>query len=184
MHESNVDGKGKQGYNKENNGGENYDDSQAERHRENWDRSNQSNSKGHRFGKEGWKEDKAEFIKRHHSVSKEKVIIETDVKGKIFAYTQAKPDGSSAYKAVEYLNNIGVKTICCDGIMVSNDGKTTTTHPEAVTAPDGTIYINKYSNIKPEGIAVHEGTPHYTILKKQNKNTLKFYLKLVILKNR
>ncbi len=164
-----VDGKTSTGYNNNdednfNIGGKTNDEVNTRRHRE--DRNRQDTSDRERQGtrKDSWTEDKAGFIRRTKETGKsgrQRVIVETEKGGTVFAYTPAEPDNSPAYKAVSYLNDLGIKTVYCDGVMESNDGTVTSTHPEAATGPDGTIYVNKKSSIAPEGVAVHEGTHHY-----------------------
>ncbi len=126
------------------------------------DRRNQSLSEATRGSKDSWPEDKAEFVSRsksYQSAGKQKVVVEND--SSAFAYFPADPNNSVSYKAVRYLQGLGIKVVYCDGGMESNKDGKTSTHPEAVTAPDGTVYINKHSALSAIAIAVHEGTHHF-----------------------
>ena len=182
---TNIDGKTRTGYNNtsEDNfdiGGKTNDEVNTRRHRE--DRNRQDTSDRGRQGtrKDSWAEDKAGFIRRTKETGKsgrQRVIVETEKGKTVFAYTPAEPDNSPAYKAVSYLNDLGIKAVYCDGVMESNDGTVTYTHPEAATGPDGTIYVNKNSSISSEGIAVHEGTHHYERAKSEEYVALKTVIK-------
>ncbi len=171
-----IDPKAQSGYNNnttvnQNNGGnEDVKTSDQGRFGENGNRSNQSDQGSRTSIKEHRPESQGSFIRRTRNETRNGRQKLVEFSGdKTFAYFPAEPDGSQAYRATEYLNGIGVKAIYCDGIMESNDGTTTSTHPEAVTAPDGTIYISNQSGLVAKAIVSHEAVHH-----NQRKNSKAF----------
>ena len=121
-------------------------------------RGNQNYSGTAAESKDSWTEDKAEFIRRakeYRRDGKQKVIVDTEKAG--FAYVPAEADNSVAYKAVRFLQGLGIDAIYCDGGMESNSKGKTETHPEAVTGPDGKVYINKHSSLSAIALAVYKG---------------------------
>lgn len=129
-------------------------------------RSDTSNERTTGVRKESWRENQARFLERAKNEGKQ--IVKSSSGDLIFIYKPAKPDGSKMFKVVTALNNIGIKTVYCDGTMESNRNNITQTHPEATTGPNGIIYFNKKSGIDPSGIAIHEGT-HYFEKKSANE---------------
>ena len=71
----------------------------------------------------------------------------------VTGYADPNTESGKAYKA---LRSIGVKVVYCDGTVYRNDGKITTTTNEAVTTPDGTVYISSNATLHGVGIALHE----------------------------
>lgn len=71
----------------------------------------------------------------------------------VAGYVNPNTESGKAYKA---LRSIGVKVVYCDGTVYRNDGKITTTTNEAVTTPDGTVYISSNATLHGVGIVLHE----------------------------
>lgn len=51
---------------------------------------------------------------------------------------------------------MGVKVVYCGGSIYRNNGKITTETTEAITSPDGTVYISSNATLKGVEIAFHE----------------------------
>ena len=63
---------------------------------------------------------------------------------------------SNSGKAYNILKNNGINVVYCQGSIYRNNGKTTTETTEAVTAPDGTVYISSNATLPGIEIALHE----------------------------
>ncbi len=72
------------------------------------------------------------------------------------AYTEKSADNTQASRAAERLKSAGVKAVYCDGDIETNENGVTTRHSEAITAPDGTVYISSRATLSDLDIASHE----------------------------
>ena len=72
-------------------------------------------------------------------------------------YAEKSVDNSPASQAVKLLNKAGVKAVYCDGDIETNENGMTKIHTEALTAPDGTVYVSSNSSLNDLEIATHEG---------------------------
>lgn len=72
------------------------------------------------------------------------------------AYTEKSADNTQASRAAERLKKAGVKAVYCDGDIETNENGVTTRHSEAITAPDGTVYISSRATLSDLDIASHE----------------------------
>ena len=85
----------------------------------------------------------------------------------VIAYTQAQtvsPE-SEAGKAAAALEKSGIQAVITRGAFETNRNGVTTRHMDAVTAPDGTVYIADDTTIPVEHIVPHESVH---VLKRQN----------------
>ena len=86
------------------------------------------------------------------------------------AYTEKSADNTEASRATEWLKRAGVNAVYCDGDIETNQNGVTTIHREAMTAPDGTVYISSRATLSYLDIVSHEivhfeerkGTQAYT----------------------
>jgi hypothetical protein len=74
----------------------------------------------------------------------------------VVGYKEAQADGSELYGAVETFKRRGIKAIYADGEILTNNGEITTSHPNAVTAPNGTVYVSNTAELPANHIVAHE----------------------------
>ncbi len=112
------------------------------------------------------REDAQSFERRNHSSTEgmaggQQGQVQLDHHGNSsIAYTPAQkvsPD-SEAGKAAEIFGRLGIRVVITDGAFESNSRGTTVQHTDAVTAPDGTIYISSETDIPSQQIVAHEST--------------------------
>lgn len=72
------------------------------------------------------------------------------------AYTEKSADNTQASRAAKMLNSAGVEAVYCDGDIETNQNGVTTRHDEAITAPDGTVYVSSEATLPSAHIASHE----------------------------
>lgn len=82
----------------------------------------------------------------------------------LLAYTPSD-NGSNA---VKMLKNAGVGAVFCDGDIETNQNDITTKHSEAITAPDGTVYVSSNASLSDMEIALHEAV-HSNMYRKTNE---------------
>lgn len=116
------------------------------------------------FGAEGengraWGETKEAFAARTGGNGEEagrgKRVLVRHGSGSL-AYTEKSADNTQASRAAERLKRAGVKAVYCDGDIETNENGVTTRHSEAMTAPDGTVYISSRATLSDLDIASHE----------------------------
>ena len=74
------------------------------------------------------------------------------------AYTEAEsvPTDSETGKALSAFRSLGIRAVVTDGPFETNRNGITTRHTDAVTAPDGTVYISSAADIEAARIVPHE----------------------------
>ena len=74
------------------------------------------------------------------------------------AYTEAEavPADSEAGKAASAFRRLGIRAVVTEGALETNRNGITTTHTDAVTAPDGAVYISNAADIEAARIVPHE----------------------------
>ena len=77
----------------------------------------------------------------------------------VIAYIPAQQvaSNSEAGKVASGLSGLGVQVIVTEGSFETNRNGLTTLHTDAVTAPDGTVYVSNQTKIPAEQIVSHEG---------------------------
>lgn len=119
----------------------------------------ETNSGGVSQSRRTWEEDEESFKRRasqdtEGTGQRRRILLENG--DSLFAYTPAEADNSEASRAVDFLKSIGIDAIYCEGDTESNKNGKTTVHSEAVTAPDGTVYVSSNSSLSSIHIAAHE----------------------------
>ena len=74
----------------------------------------------------------------------------------LLAYYEKQPDNTPAGRAVSRLRSYGVEAVYCDGALESNQSGITKRHTEALTAPDGTVFVSSLATLSEIEIASHE----------------------------
>ncbi|MBP3706499.1 MAG: hypothetical protein J6J13_04555, partial [Clostridia bacterium] len=103
-----------------------------------------------------WKEDGETFARRNSGAQQKSGRKIRNIGKSIFAYTPKAADWSDASNAVEILKAAGINAIYCEGMTESNKGGITVSHYEAVTAPDGTVYVSSTASLSSVNMAAHE----------------------------
>ena len=75
-------------------------------------------------------------------------------------YKPGRADGSVGSSAVDILNDIGIDAVLCDGDIIAGSGRT---YSEALTMPDGTVYVSSYATLPASQIAAHEAVHSYEL---------------------
>ena len=106
-----------------------------------------------------FKEDKGEFLRRTQSLSvetsgRERTLLKHD--NSLLSYIEKESDNSIANRAVQLLNNARIKAIYCDGDIETNQNGVTVKHSEALTAPDGTVFVSSNATLSGIELALHE----------------------------
>ena len=106
-----------------------------------------------------WQENQSDFIRRAESLSAEasggkRVLLKHGYS--VLAYTEKASDNSQGSTAAKMLKSVGVNAVYCDGDIETNQNGITVKHTEAMTTPDGTVYISSNSTLSAEHMAYHE----------------------------
>ncbi len=73
------------------------------------------------------------------------------------AFLEGKVNSETeAGKACNILKNSGINIVYCQGSIYRNNGSITTESTQAVTAPDGTVYVSSNATLQGVEIALHE----------------------------
>ncbi len=72
------------------------------------------------------------------------------------SYVEKSSDNSNAGNAVKKFEGLGIKAVLCDGDIETNQNGITTRHSQALTAPDGTVYVSNNATLSDIEIASHE----------------------------
>ena len=84
-------------------------------------------------------------------------VLDQHGSGRIaYRLPDAVDPASPAGKAAQAFEENGIRVVVTDGPFESNLNGLTTRHTDAVTAPDGTIYLASNASIDPEHIVPHE----------------------------
>ena len=84
-------------------------------------------------------------------------VLDQHGSGRIaYRLPDAVDPASPAGKAAQAFEENGIRVVVTDGPFESNLNGLTTRHADAVTAPDGTIYLASSASIDPEHIVPHE----------------------------
>lgn len=81
------------------------------------------------------------------------------------------PD-SPAGRAAQIMQDSGIRVVVTDGAFETGRGGQSVPHTEAVTAPDGTVYVSSAAQIPAERIAAHESVH---VLQNQNSPLYEMY---------
>ena len=86
-----------------------------------------------------------------------RITVDQHGSGRIaYRLRDAVDPASPAGKAAQAFEENGIRVVVTDGPFESNLNGLTTRHADAVTAPDGTIYLASSASIDPEHIVPHE----------------------------
>ena len=75
-------------------------------------------------------------------------------------YKPGRTDGSVGSAAVDILNDAGIDAVLCDGDITTGSGRA---YSEALTMPDGTVYVSSNATLPPLEIAAHEAVHSYEL---------------------
>lgn len=74
----------------------------------------------------------------------------------VLAYVPAESDNSAPSMAVDILNGLGAKAVYVKGNIEHNQDGVTTIDNQALTAPDGTVYVSSNATLSDVQMASHE----------------------------
>lgn len=114
---------------------------------------------GNRENERVWQENQGDFIRRAEGDTGEtgqrkRVLLKNG--DSTIAYTEKVSDNSQGSTAAKMLKSAGVNAVYCDGDIETNQNGITVKHTEAMTTPDGTVYISSNSTLSAEHMAYHE----------------------------
>lgn len=75
-------------------------------------------------------------------------------------YKPGRADGSVGSSAVDILNDAGIDAVLCDGDITTGSGRA---YSEALTMPDGTVYVSSNATLPASQIAAHEAVHSYEV---------------------
>ena len=75
-------------------------------------------------------------------------------------YKPGRTDGSIGSSAVDILNDAGIDAVLCDGDITTGSGRA---YSEALTMPDGTVYVSSNATLPALEIAAHEAVHSYEV---------------------
>ncbi len=100
-------------------------------------------------------EDSLSFQRRIESVlGQTRRIVSQN--GTTLAFIPQKAGDTEGGKAYNILKNNGYSVVYCEGTIYRNNGKVTTVSNEALTAPNGTVYISSNATLQGIELALHE----------------------------
>ena len=119
----------------------------------------QQNARANSENGRAWQEDQGDFIQRTERLSPKtgggkRVLLKHG--NAVLAYAERSSDNTRGSVAAQKLKNIGVDAVYCDGDIETNQNGKTVRHSEALTTPDGKVFISSNAALSPEHIAYHE----------------------------
>ncbi len=105
------------------------------------------------------RENQSDFIRRTQSNEgkigqRNRVLLKSG--NAVLSYAEKDSDSSSGYTAVRMLKSAGVDAVYCDGDIETNQNGITVRHSEAVTTPDGKVFVSSNATLSSEHISYHE----------------------------
>lgn len=119
----------------------------------------QQNARANSENGRAWQEDQGDFIQRTERLSPKtgggkRVLLKHG--NAVLAYAERSSDNTRGSAAAQKLKNIGVDAVYCDRDIETNQNGKTVRHSEALTTPDGKVFISSNATLSPEYIAYHE----------------------------
>lgn len=119
----------------------------------------QQNARANSENGRAWQEDQGDFIQRTERLSPKtgggkRLLLKHG--NAVLAYAERNSDNTRGSIAAQKLKNIGVDAVYCDGDIETNQNGKTVRHSEALTTPDGKVFISSNAALSPEHIAYHE----------------------------
>lgn len=117
------------------------------------------NDRGKKENASTWEENEESFTRRAQEDvlgmgRKKRRVLRSG--NSLISYIEKDIDNSNSGRAVKRFEELGVKAILCEGNIETNQNSLTTSHSEAVTAPDGTVYVSSESSLPPKQTFDHE----------------------------
>ena len=75
-------------------------------------------------------------------------------------YKPGRADGSIGSSAVDILSDAGIDAVLCDGNIITGSGRA---YSQALTMPDGTVYVSNNATLPALQIAAHEAVHSYEL---------------------
>ena len=156
-----IDSGAESGYNGER--GESYADNDQRRLGENAENDSGIDRRGEEEAGRAWRESKENDLRgaqEGQDGGRPQERIHVKQGSRDIYYKPGRADGSVGSSAVDILNDAGIDAILCDGDITTGSGRA---YSEALTMPDGTVYVSSNATLPASQIAAHEAVHSYEV---------------------
>lgn len=143
--------------------GESYADNDRKRLGENAENGSEADRRGEEETGGAWRESKENDLRgaqegQDGGRSQERIHVKQGSRD--IYYKPGRADESVGSSAVDILNDAWIDAVLCDGDITTGSGKA---YSEALTMPDGTVYVSNNATLPASQIAAHEAVHSYEV---------------------
>lgn len=156
-----IDSGAESGYNGER--GESYADNDQRRLGENAEEDSGVDRRGEEEAGRAWRESKENDLRgaqEGQDGGRPQERIHVKQGSRDIYYKPGRADGSVGSSAVDILNDAGIDAVLCDGDIIAGSDRA---YSQALTMPDGTVYVSNNATLPPLEIAAHEAVHSYEV---------------------
>lgn len=156
-----IDSGTESGYNGER--GESYADNDQRRLGENAEEDSGIDRRGEEEAGRAWRESKENDLRgaqEGQDGGRPQERIHVKQGSRDIYYKPGRADGSVGSSAVDILNDAGIDAVLCDGDIIAGSGRA---YSQALTMPDGTVYVSNNATLPALEIAAHEAVHSYEV---------------------
>ena len=154
-----IDSDAESGYNGER--GESYADNDQRRLGENAEEDSEADRRREEKAGGAWRENKENDLRgaqEWQAGGRPQERIHVKQGSREIYYKPGRADGSIGSSAVDILNDAGIDAVLCDGDVTTGSGRA---YSQALTMPDGTVYVSNNATLPALEIAAHEAVHSY-----------------------